>query len=212
MNYAIDYNSRYGYYLRISEFLADFLNNLTDDKYDIISNKIKEINPEYKLECEGVSLGHIETLDEVEAWSSDEYPTIPSEVRAVADEIMKVIIDLAVEEKVLDNPPKTYVPEGGQDRPLVYESDAFSPQSFLCGMTGFCYFLREEDTVKEINSILKKHCVRTQCFDFEDIKGVVDNNKQVVLVDCSGFYGTREIVQKYKCFVIEGTPFNPDEI
>lgn len=85
----------------------------------------------------------------------------------------------------------------------VKSSTIYSPQAFVEAVTGHCFCFKHEDTVREIEEVLKRFCSQTLWnYPLTEIDHIVENDLKVVLVDVSGFYGDMEMVQKFRWFEV----------
>lgn len=86
---------------------------------------------------------------------------------------------------------------------MVKSKKIYTPQSYLELMTGNTYLFRQEDTVAEIEEILEEYFDDPiWSYDLTEIDHIVENNLNVVLVDCSGFYGKNEITPYFRWFEV----------
>ena len=71
----------------------------------------------------------------------------------------------------------------------VKSETLYSPQAYCEKMTGHCYCFNQDDTVGEIEAILKHHGLEAEVWSYPlyEIDHIVENELSVVLVDVSGF-------------------------
>ena len=69
-------------------------------------------------------------------------------------------------------------------------------------MTGRCYGFNRDDTVGEIEEVLKRHGLESENWSYplSEIDHIVENNLCVVLVDVSGFDKQGKWRQEYRWF------------
>ena len=72
---------------------------------------------------------------------------------------------------------------------MVRSQNLYSPQNYCEKMTGFCYGFHQDDTVAEIEAVLRKHGLESEHWSYplDEIEHIVENDINVVLVDVSGF-------------------------
>lgn len=72
---------------------------------------------------------------------------------------------------------------------MVKSQNLYTPQNYCEKMTGFCYGFRQDDTVAEIEAVLRKHGLESDHWSYplDEIEHIVENDINVVLVDVSGF-------------------------
>ena len=87
---------------------------------------------------------------------------------------------------------------------MVKSQIIYSPQNYCEKMTGFCYSFNKDDTVAEIEAVLKKHGLGCKHWSYplEEISYIVENNINVVLVDVSGFDKQGVWRTKYRWFEV----------
>jgi len=93
---------------------------------------------------------------------------------------------------------------------MIKSKQTYSPQNFVDAVTGYCYIFRQEDTVKEIHNLLKRHGFPLRDYPINKIENIVENNIPVVLVDVSGFKGDKW-VQEYRWFEVPDDFLDEDE-
>lgn len=90
-------------------------------------------------------------------------------------------------------------------RKCVKSQYIYTPQSYIEKMTGECFIFNQEETYVEIEDILDD-CFGEGAYwshSFEEIDYIVQEELPVVLVDVSGFYGTKEMQQMYRWFEVD---------
>ena len=205
MNITIETQKAYS--VPFSVEISTKMSTLTDEQFAELSNKIRALFgqsdaylhfPNMHLDSNRLHFGEYDY--EVDTVSISEQ-AIKDCIEAIAEDCLVIIEDY------LNNIDASIDP-----KMLICSNEAYSPQNFVGAMIGNWYCFNQEDTIKEINCLLKRHGVRTKMFEFGDLNGIVANGKKVVLVDCAGFYGGNEIVQKYAWFQVEDTPFDETQI
>jgi hypothetical protein len=68
---------------------------------------------------------------------------------------------------------------------MVKSEKIYSPQRYLEEITGKCYFIDGENDIEFINQTLEENGIK-ELWDYplSEISHIVDNNLDVVLVDC----------------------------
>lgn len=86
---------------------------------------------------------------------------------------------------------------------MVKSEQIYSPQSYLGAITGKCYFMGNECPVDFIQEVLVAEGHTDDLWDYPltEIDHIVENNLNVVLVDCSHFEGDM-IVTEYRWFEV----------
>ena len=87
---------------------------------------------------------------------------------------------------------------------MVKSQKLYSPQTFCEQMTGYCYGFIKDDTVAEIEAVLRKHGLESEHWSYplEEIDRIVENGINVVLVDVSGFDEQSVWRTKYRWFEV----------
>lgn len=69
---------------------------------------------------------------------------------------------------------------------MVKSEQIYSPQNYLEAVTGKCYIIRGEDDVAFIEKVLAQNGYTYELWNFplSEIDHIVENNLNVVLVDC----------------------------
>ena len=85
---------------------------------------------------------------------------------------------------------------------MVKSEQIYSPQAYLEAVTGKYYIIRGGYPVDDILEILVSEGYDNLWdFPFTEIDHIVENNHNVVLVDCS-FYGGNEYITEYRWFEV----------
>lgn len=90
---------------------------------------------------------------------------------------------------------------------MVKSERVYSPQNYVCAVTGTYYlFNHKTHPVEEIHEIIKAHqCDFDDCLPWDypltEIDHIVENNLDVVLVDCSHYEGD-EYINEYRWFEV----------
>lgn len=72
---------------------------------------------------------------------------------------------------------------------MVKSEKLYTPQTYCEKLTGYCYCFKQDNTVAEIEAVLKKHGLQDVHWNYAltEIDHIVENELNVVLVDVSGF-------------------------
>ena len=86
----------------------------------------------------------------------------------------------------------------------VKSEKIYTPQSYCEKMTGCCYGFNQDDTVGEIEEVLKRHGLESENWSYplSEIDHIVENGLNVVLVDVSGFDKQGKWRQEYRWFEV----------
>jgi hypothetical protein len=89
---------------------------------------------------------------------------------------------------------------------MVKSKQIYSPQNFVCEVTGKCYIFNCDNTAKEIHELLRQNKIETKKkplldFQLDEIEYIVKRGFNVVLVDVSGFKGD-EWITEYRWFEV----------
>lgn len=89
---------------------------------------------------------------------------------------------------------------------MVKSKQIYSPQNFVGAVTGKYYIFQNENTAKEIHTLLKQNGFDTKKkplwdYQLDEIEYIVERKIPVVLVDVSGFKGD-EWVTEYRWFAV----------
>lgn len=85
---------------------------------------------------------------------------------------------------------------------MVKSKGIYSPQNFVCVVTGKCYIMNHDDIIEDIHYLLSQNKIETTDYSLDEIDHIVENNLNVVLVDVSGFNEDDEWVQDYRWFEV----------
>ena len=86
----------------------------------------------------------------------------------------------------------------------VKSEKLYTPQTYCEKLTGCCYGFDHEDTVFEMEMVLKRHGLESEHWSYplSEIDHIVENNLCVVLVDVSGFSKEGKWKQEYRWFEV----------
>ena len=86
----------------------------------------------------------------------------------------------------------------------VKSEKLYTPQTYCEKMTGRCYGFKEDDTVGEIEEVLRRHGLESENWSYplSEIDHIVENGLNVVLVDVSGFSEEGKWRQEYRWFEV----------
>ena len=86
----------------------------------------------------------------------------------------------------------------------VKSEKLYTPQTYCEKLTGRCYGFDHEDTVFEIETVLKRHGLESEHWSYplSEIDHIVENGLNVVLVDVSGFDKQGKWRQEYRWFEV----------
>ena len=98
--------------------------------------------------------------------------------------------------------------------PLVKSNEIYSPENYVCAVTGTYYFFKhKKHPAEEIQELLKND----KWDDYElwdypltEIEHIVENELNVVLVDCSHYEGDRYVTE-YRWFEVPEDFADEDE-
>ena len=87
---------------------------------------------------------------------------------------------------------------------FVKSEKIYTPQTYCEKMTGRCYGFKQDDTVGEIEEVLKRHGLESENWSYplSEIDHIVENGLNVVLVDVSGFSKEGKWRQEYRWFEV----------
>lgn len=90
---------------------------------------------------------------------------------------------------------------------MVKSRQIYSPQSFVGVLTGHYYCFRKDDTINEIHNLLKEHKVETETcplwdYPLDEIDHIVENNLNVVLVDCTYVGDDCRLIKEHRWFEV----------
>lgn len=85
---------------------------------------------------------------------------------------------------------------------MVKSEQIYSPENYVCGMTGTYYFFKHKDhPVEEIQYLLQVNGYDLWDYPLTEIDHIVENNLNVVLIDCSHYEGDMYI-NEYRWFEV----------
>lgn len=85
---------------------------------------------------------------------------------------------------------------------MVKSNKIYSPENYVCAITGTYYFFKHKThPIEEIQCLLKNNGYALWDYPLTEIDHIVENNLNVVLVDCSHY--EREVyVNEYRWFEV----------
>lgn len=93
---------------------------------------------------------------------------------------------------------------------MVKSSNIYAPQNYVCAVTGTYYFFKnKEHPADEIQHLLSINDYELWDYPLTEIDHIVENNLNVVLVDCSHYEGD-VYVNEYRWFEVP-EDFNEEE-
>ena len=86
---------------------------------------------------------------------------------------------------------------------MVKSEQIYTPQAYLEAITGKCYFMGNECPVDFIQEILvaEEHTDNLWDYHLTEIEHIVENNLNVILVDCCHYYGD-EFITEFRWFEV----------
>ena len=85
---------------------------------------------------------------------------------------------------------------------MVKSNKLFNPQSYLEIVTGGCYFQKStENAIKFIDNVLHLNCLELWNYPLNEIDHIVENEIDVVLVDCS-YFKNNSFINEYRWFEV----------
>ena len=87
---------------------------------------------------------------------------------------------------------------------MVKSERIYSPQQYLMALTGNCYAIRGVNDIETIQSILEDHGFNLWDYPMSEIDHIVENNLNVVLVDCMVSNEKCEFEHQYRWFEVPG--------
>ena len=95
---------------------------------------------------------------------------------------------------------------------MVKSQKLYTPQTYCEKMTGCCYCFDHENTVFEMETVLKRHGLESEHWSYplDEIDHIVKNGLNVVLIDVSGFTKQGKWIQEYRWFEVP-EDFKEDE-
>ena len=217
----IVYTQRYGYAIEFDHFVEQFLTNLheiDEDKYEELKEKIQEAYPHlHEIYTDVIELGHVELLpgDESDLEEGEEW-TPPKELKDMENKILEIIYDFAKSIGTELPGTDTILPGPTSHQKELHgpvSACVFSPQSYVEKMTSQSYNFTYEDTIKEIHRYLTNFGIETEdCkikdYALDEVEQLLANGSLVVLVNCSGYYGTNEMKSVYRWFEVGNNAMN----
>lgn len=85
---------------------------------------------------------------------------------------------------------------------MVKSKTIYTPQTFVEKLVNKCYCFRNENTVAEIEQVLKHHRQPYSNYALDEIEHIVENMLDVVLVDVSGFDKIGRWQREYRWFEV----------
>ena len=85
---------------------------------------------------------------------------------------------------------------------MVKSEQIYAPQNYVCAITGTYYFFKNKDhPVNEIQYLLQVNGYDLWDYPLTEIDHIVENNLNVVLVDCSHYEGD-DYINEYRWFEV----------
>lgn len=85
---------------------------------------------------------------------------------------------------------------------MVKSNGIYAPQNYVCAVTGTCYFFNHKSSPEEeIQTLLSMNGYELWDYPLTEIDHIVENNLNVVLVDCSHYEGD-VYVNEYRWFEV----------
>ncbi len=87
---------------------------------------------------------------------------------------------------------------------MVKSEKLYTPQTYCEKLTGNCYCFNQDDTVKEIECVLRHNGLESEHWSYplSEIDHIVENGLNVVLVDVSGFDKHGRWKKEYRWFEV----------
>ena len=90
---------------------------------------------------------------------------------------------------------------------MVKSRQIYTPQSFVGAVTGHYFIFQYYDVVTEIHDILKENGIETEDnplwdYPLDEIEHIVENNLNVVLVDCTYVGDNCKLTKEYRWFEV----------
>ena len=86
---------------------------------------------------------------------------------------------------------------------MVKSEQIYSPQSYLAGITGRCYFINGDNDIDFIQGIFDEWGYELWNYPLSEIGHIVENNLDVVLVDCMVYHEKeKEFEHVYRWFEV----------
>lgn len=85
---------------------------------------------------------------------------------------------------------------------MVKSNQVYAPENYICAVTGTYYFFKGKNSpMEEVQDILSEHGYELWDYPLTEIDHIVENNLNVVLVDCS-YYKGDEYINEYRWFEV----------
>lgn len=85
---------------------------------------------------------------------------------------------------------------------MVKSEQIYAPENYVCAVTGTYYFFKHKDhPVNEIQYLLQATGHSLWDYPLTEIDHIVENNLDVVLVDCSHYEGD-DYINEYRWFEV----------
>lgn len=85
---------------------------------------------------------------------------------------------------------------------MVKSNSLFNPQSYLEIVTGYCYFQKStENSIEFIDNVLQLNGLELWNYPLNEIDHIVENEIDVVLVDCS-YFKNNCYINEYRWFEV----------
>ena len=94
---------------------------------------------------------------------------------------------------------------------MVKSNQIYTPQTFVEKVAGRCYCFRNENTVAEMEQVLRHHRQPFSNYALNEIEHIVENMLEVVLVDVSGFDTKGRWQREYRWFEVSKGFSNKEE-
>lgn len=93
---------------------------------------------------------------------------------------------------------------------MVKSDQIYAPQNYVCAVTGTYYFFKNKlHPIEEIQYLLQANGHELWDYPLTEIDHIVENNLNVVLVDCSHYEGD-DYINEYRWFEVP-EDFNKEE-
>ena len=86
---------------------------------------------------------------------------------------------------------------------MVKSDQIYSPENYVCGVTGNYYFFKyKEHPADEIQYLLQRNAYEMWDYPLTEIDHIVENNLNVVLVDVSHYNAKGEFITEFRWFEV----------
>lgn len=86
---------------------------------------------------------------------------------------------------------------------MVKSEQIYSPQNYLEGVTGQCYFINGDNDIEFMQKVFDKWGYELRNYPMSEIDHIVENNLNVVLVECMVWNKqTKEYEHVYRWFEV----------